>query len=69
MHRAFHIERQYVAKNLCPCSGCKEAENLTLKFVAHVGDVATQTRAVLESAGFVFQDPTVESAIRTALAS
>ena len=43
MHRAFHIERQYVAKNLCPCAGCKEAENLTLKFVAHVGDVATQT--------------------------
>lgn len=43
MHRAFHIEREYVAKNLCPCSGCKEAANLTLKFVAHVGEVATQT--------------------------
>jgi Protein of unknown function (DUF2652) len=43
MHRAFHVEREYVARNLCPCSGCKEAANLTLKFVAHVGEVATQT--------------------------
>ncbi len=43
MHRAFHLERQNVEKNLCPCSGCKEAGNLKLKFVAHVGDVATQT--------------------------
>ncbi|MET0933521.1 MAG: DUF2652 domain-containing protein [Mycetocola sp.] len=43
MHRAFHLERQYVAANLCPCAGCKEADNLKLKFVAHVGDVATQT--------------------------
>jgi hypothetical protein len=42
MHRAFHVEREYVATNLCPCKGCKEAANLTLKFVAHVGDVATQ---------------------------
>lgn len=43
MHRAFHVEREYVARNLCPCSGCKEAANLTLKFVAHVGEVAPQT--------------------------
>lgn len=43
MHRAFHLERQHVATNLCPCSGCKEAGNLKLKFVAHIGDVATQT--------------------------
>jgi hypothetical protein len=43
MHRAFHLERQYVAANLCPCAGCKEADNLKLKFVAHVGDVAAQT--------------------------
>ncbi|WP_148572311.1 DUF2652 domain-containing protein [Nocardioides caldifontis] len=43
MHRAFHAERQYVARNLCPCKGCNEAEALKLKFVAHVGDVATQT--------------------------
>jgi hypothetical protein len=43
MHRAFHVERQYVATNLCPCKGCSEADNLKLKFVAHIGDVATQT--------------------------
>jgi hypothetical protein len=43
MHRAFHVERQYVAKNLCPCKACSEADNLKLKFVAHIGEVATQT--------------------------
>src|SRR3954471_19296910 len=32
MHRAFHLERQYVAANLCPCDGCTQAENLKLKF-------------------------------------
>ena len=43
MHRAFHVERRYVARNLCPCDGCTQTENLKLKFVAHVGEVATQT--------------------------
>jgi hypothetical protein len=43
MHRAFHAERQYVATNLCPCNGCAQADNLKLKFVAHIGEVATQT--------------------------
>jgi hypothetical protein len=43
MHRSFHLERQYVEANLCPCDGCNEAANLKLKFVAHVGEVATQT--------------------------
>src|SRR5215204_4348894 len=28
MHRAFHLERQYVATNLCPCDGCTQANNL-----------------------------------------
>jgi hypothetical protein len=42
MHRAFHLERQYVAANLCPCKGCTQAQNLKLKFVAHVGEVAAQ---------------------------
>jgi hypothetical protein len=42
MHRAFHLEREYVVQNLCPCGGCRQARNLTLKFVAHVGEVATQ---------------------------
>jgi hypothetical protein len=43
MHRAFHIERQHVATNLCPCDGCAQADNLKLKFVAHIGEVATST--------------------------
>jgi len=43
MHRAFHVERKYVATNLCPCDGCTQANNLKLKFVAHVGEVASQT--------------------------
>src|SRR5213592_2735198 len=43
MHRVFHIERRHVASNLCPCDGCVQANNLKLKFVAHIGDVATQT--------------------------
>jgi hypothetical protein len=42
MHRAFHLERHYVATNLCPCGSCTQAEALKLKFVAHVGEVATQ---------------------------
>jgi hypothetical protein len=43
MHRAFHTERQYVATNLCPCGDCAQVDNLKLKFVAHVGEVATRT--------------------------
>ena len=43
MHQAFHVERRHVATNLCPCNGCAQANNLKLKFVAHVGEVATQT--------------------------
>ncbi len=43
MHRAFHLERHHVATNLCPCASCTQATNLKLKFVAHVGEVATQT--------------------------
>lgn len=44
MHRSFHEERhRLAASNLCPCEGCRQAGDLTLKFVAHVGDVAEQT--------------------------
>jgi hypothetical protein len=43
MHRAFHEERRRVATNMCPCQGCELAADLTLKFVAHVGEVAEQT--------------------------
>jgi len=42
MHRAFHREREYIVANLCPCGGCRQARDLKLKFVAHVGDVASQ---------------------------
>jgi hypothetical protein len=42
MHRAFHEERNRVANNMCPCKGCELVGDLTLKFVAHVGEVATQ---------------------------
>jgi Protein of unknown function (DUF2652) len=43
MHRAFHGERRNVVSNLCPCDGCSQASNLKLKFVAHIGEVASQT--------------------------
>ncbi len=43
MHRAFHAERRVVELNVCPCRSCTRTSALTLKFVAHVGDVATQT--------------------------
>jgi hypothetical protein len=43
MHRAFHVERRLVELNLCPCDSCTQTRDLKLKFVAHVGEVATQT--------------------------
>src|SRR6476620_4160517 len=43
MHRAFHVERRLVELNLCPCDSCTQTNELKLKFVAHVGEVATQT--------------------------
>ncbi len=43
MHDAFHRERQLVQLNMCPCGSCKQTSALKLKFVAHVGEVATQT--------------------------
>ena len=43
MHRAFHEERRLVELNMCPCESCTQTSALTLKFVAHVGEVATQT--------------------------
>jgi len=42
MHGAFHRERQLVQLNMCPCGSCKQTNALKLKFVAHVGEVATQ---------------------------
>jgi hypothetical protein len=43
MHRAFHEQRRLIELNMCPCGSCKKTSALKLKFVAHVGDVATQT--------------------------
>jgi hypothetical protein len=43
MHQAFHAERRYVELNMCPCGSCTQTSGLKLKFVAHVGEVATQT--------------------------
>ena len=44
MHRAFHIERRYVGSGTCaPARGAPRPPACKLKFVAHVGDVATQT--------------------------
>lgn len=42
LHRAFHTERRFVQLNMCPCGSCKQTSGLKLKFVAHVGEVATQ---------------------------
>jgi hypothetical protein len=43
LHRAFHAERRFVELNMCPCGSCTKTSGLKLKFVAHVGEVATQT--------------------------
>jgi hypothetical protein len=43
MHRAFHAERRFIELNMCPCRSCTQTSDLKLKFVAHVGEVATQT--------------------------
>src|SRR3954452_5239299 len=44
MHQAFHARQQWmVARNMCACEACKLVGTLRVKFVAHVGEVATQT--------------------------
>jgi hypothetical protein len=43
MHRAFHEQRRLIELNMCPCGSCTQTSELKLKFVAHVGEVATQT--------------------------
>ncbi len=35
-------KQQMVIERLCSCEGCTQASDLTLKFVAHVGEVAVQ---------------------------
>ena len=43
MHRSFHEQRRLIELNMCPCGSCTQTSELKLKFVAHVGEVATQT--------------------------
>jgi hypothetical protein len=43
MHRSFHEQRRLIELNMCPCGSCTQTSALKLKFVAHVGEVATQT--------------------------
>jgi hypothetical protein len=44
MHQAFHSQlERMVALNMCSCDACMQSRNLKVKFVAHVGEVATQT--------------------------
>lgn len=46
MHQAFHIElERMIALNMCACDACMQSRNLKVKFVGHVGEVATQTVA------------------------
>jgi Protein of unknown function (DUF2652) len=43
MHRAFHACQQHIdVVNTCRCDGCRQAGQLRVKFVAHLGDVAVQ---------------------------
>jgi hypothetical protein len=43
MHGAFHARQQHITvANVCPCDGCIQVGDLRVKFVAHVGEVATQ---------------------------
>ena len=43
MHRAFHTVQQNITTlNTCTCEGCVGAGKLSVKFVAHLGEVAIQ---------------------------
>lgn len=43
MYRAFHARQQWMAAhNLCVCDACRQIGRLRVKFVAHLGEVATQ---------------------------
>ncbi len=53
MHRAFHVEQERMAAlTLCPCDACNQVGQLTVKAVAHLGDVVEQTiRTTMTLAG------------------
>lgn len=43
MYQAFHAKQQWMAAhNLCVCDACRQIGRLQVKFVAHLGEVATQ---------------------------
>jgi hypothetical protein len=43
MYQAFHAQQQWMAAhNLCVCDACRQIGRLRVKFVAHLGEVATQ---------------------------
>ena len=44
MHQRFHTQlERMIALNMCSCDACIQSRNLKVKFVGHVGEVATQT--------------------------
>jgi len=44
IHRAFHTEQSRISKlTLCPCDACHQVGQLTVKVVAHLGEVIEQT--------------------------
>jgi hypothetical protein len=44
MHRAFHTRQQWmIDPNICACEACQQIGRLQVKFVAHVGEIASQT--------------------------
>ena len=43
MHQRFHTQLdRMIAMNMCNCDACMQTRNLKVKFVGHVGEVATQ---------------------------
>jgi hypothetical protein len=53
MHAAFTRKKlELIDHRMCDCEGCSQLENLTLKFVAHTGDVAFhRIKQLVELAG------------------
>lgn len=44
IHRAFHAEQARIGElTLCPCDACDQIGSLTVKVVAHLGEVVEQT--------------------------
>jgi Protein of unknown function (DUF2652) len=54
MHRAFHVEQKHMTDlSLCACDACRQVGRLSVKLVAHLGDVEPHTtRGHTTLAGF-----------------